>query len=69
MMHHLRLMDTAAALEEFLAELGEFKEKIGPLLFQLPPSLTFGVKMVESFLVALRERFAGSVVCEPGSPD
>jgi uncharacterized protein YecE (DUF72 family) len=67
--HRLRLVDTAAALEEFLVEVGGLKEKLGPLLFQLPPSLTFDAKTVESFLALLRERFAGSVVCEPRSSD
>jgi uncharacterized protein YecE (DUF72 family) len=39
--------------------------KLGPLLVQLPPSLAFRPEAAGQFFVGLRNRFAGSVVCEP----
>src|SRR5579872_996471 len=60
--HRLRLVDTAAPLERFLAEAAMLKEKLGPLLVQLPPSLPFDPRTAEAFFAGLRERFTGSVV-------
>jgi uncharacterized protein YecE (DUF72 family) len=39
--------------------------RLGPLLVQLPPSLALHRETAEEFLVMLRERHAGDVVCEP----
>jgi uncharacterized protein YecE (DUF72 family) len=61
--HEKRLKDADAPLDVFLGECGALGEKLGPLLVQLPPSLAFDPK--SRFFEALRERFAGAVVCEP----
>jgi uncharacterized protein YecE (DUF72 family) len=67
--HGLRLADAGAALDAFLAQVSGLGDKLGPLLFQLPPSLVFNAQLARWFFDALRARFAGSVVCEPRHPD
>jgi uncharacterized protein YecE (DUF72 family) len=66
--HHLKLVDTAAPLERFLAEVAGLGAKSGPLLVQLPPSLSFEAGLASAFFAMLRDRFDGSVVCEPRHP-
>lgn len=67
--HRLRLANAIGTLEGFLAQVVGLGNKLGPLLFQLPPSLGFDGEVVGSFLAVLRARFDGSVVCEPRHPD
>ncbi len=67
--HELRLMQTGAALDAFLAEVSGLTEKLGPLLFQLPPMLAFDLRMAQAFFTDLRARFQGTVVCEPRHKD
>jgi len=52
--HILRLRDTREAVANFFAS-GVFnlKEKLGPILWQLPPSLRFDAGLLESFLALL----------------
>ena len=66
--HERRLTDPAEPLGRFLAECGALGEALGPLLVQIPPSLAFDGRVAESFFAALRERFSGSIVCEPRHP-
>lgn len=63
--HTLRLECSEAALDEFLAEVSGLGAKVGPLLLQLPPSLELSLPTARTFFAQLRQRFAGSVVCEP----
>ena len=63
--HTNRLRDVAELLDSFLGEAAALEEKLGPLLVQLPPSLAYDRAAVDGFFSLLRERFAGSVVCEP----
>jgi uncharacterized protein YecE (DUF72 family) len=63
--HTRRLIDIAEPLGQFLTEIRELGEKLGPLLVQLPPSLRFDTEVANGFFAALRVRFAGGVVCEP----
>jgi uncharacterized protein YecE (DUF72 family) len=67
--HSLRLAGVDAALDAFLEQATGLGGKLGPLLFQLPPSLGFNRQSVGSFFAALRARFDGAVVCEPRHPD
>jgi uncharacterized protein YecE (DUF72 family) len=67
--HRFRLASADAALDAFLEQVAGLGDKLGPLLFQLPPSLHFDKERVGAFFAALRQRFAGSVVCEPRHPD
>lgn len=63
--HELRLRNCDQALDEFLGQCEGLTDRLGCLLVQLPPSLTFTPEVVEAFFVALRQRFAGAVVLEP----
>ncbi len=66
--HLRRMADAEEPLDRFLAECGALGAALGPLLIQLPPSLAFDGAVAASFFAALRERFAGEVVCEPRHP-
>lgn len=67
--HSLRLAHAEAALDAFLEQVTGLGRKLGPLLFQLPPSLAFDPQPVAAFLVALRRCFDGAVAWEPRHPD
>jgi uncharacterized protein YecE (DUF72 family) len=63
--HDQRLRAARAPLEDFLAAVAGLGSRLGPLVVQLPPSLTFEPRVVRTFFRLLRERHAGDVVCEP----
>ncbi|TKK26554.1 DUF72 domain-containing protein [Pseudomonas sp. CFBP13528] len=63
--HELRLQQCSTALDEFLAQCLQLDEKLGCLLVQLPPSLSYEPLVAGAFFDALRQRFAGAVVLEP----
>ena len=63
--HEGCLEDTGDALKRFLFEIGGLGEKLRCVLVQLPPSLAYDPRTVESFFTALRARYRGPVVCEP----
>jgi uncharacterized protein YecE (DUF72 family) len=63
--HLRRLAEVEEPLERFLAEAGALGEKLGPLLFQLPPSFAFDEQRVAAFLRRLRGRTNADVACEP----
>ena len=63
--HERRLVDAAMLLDPFLEQIGGLGDKIGPVLFQLPPSLAFNNDIAAAFFSAWRARFDGPTVCEP----
>ena len=63
--HERRLVDAAAPLDQFLAEVANLGGKLGPLLVQLPPSLAFDAEVAARFFGLLRDRHPGEVACEP----
>jgi uncharacterized protein YecE (DUF72 family) len=63
--HQQRLLDCAALLDTFLAQVACLGERLGCLLVQLPPSLAFDADTAAEFLRALRERHSGPVALEP----
>ena len=63
--HDARLADVEPALDRFLGEATGLGGKLGPLLFQLPPSFAFDVRKTRAFLKTLRARHGGAVVWEP----
>lgn len=63
--HEHRLKDVDEVLDDFLAEVTQLGDKLGPLLVQLPPSLPFSAEIAEGFFAALRNRFDGDVAVEP----
>ncbi len=63
--HERRLKETGDLLERFLSEVSGLGPKLGPLLVQLPPSLTFEAGRSDVFLRELRGQVTGRIACEP----
>ena len=63
--HDLKLQDARGPFITFLAQTDGLADKRGPLLLQLPPSLSFDGPVVTAFLDVVREVYDGPVVCEP----
>ena len=63
--HTCRLVDAAEPLECFLGEVEALGATLGPLLVQLPPSLSYNEAAAERFFSVFRERFEGQLACEP----
>src|SRR5688500_17054267 len=63
--HELKLQDTRDAFVTFLAETDGLAQKRGPLLVQLPPSLSCDLSVVTAFLDLVRAVYAGPMVFEP----
>ena len=66
--HTAKLRDPDALLDRFFDEAGGLGAKLAVLLLQLPPSFAFDADVVDAFLTNLRQRHAGTVVCEPRHP-
>ena len=66
--HTRKLTGTEPLLDQFLAEICNLGDRLGPLLIQLPPSLAFAEDVALGFFAALRARFDGDVACEPRHP-
>jgi len=66
--HGLRLQQAGDLLDSFLAEVAGLGDKLGCLLVQLPPSLSFEPAVATSFFADLRARLAVPVACEPRHP-
>jgi len=63
--HTARLERTEDLLVSFLGTASVLGEKLGCLLVQLPPSLSFDAVVVERFCKTLRGRTAVAIACEP----
>jgi len=64
--HAAKLADCDAQVTGFIDEVKQgLGDKLGPLLVQLPPSLTFDCGVAGEFFEAVRARWAGGLVCEP----
>lgn len=63
--HELRLRNVTDPLKQFLAEAGTLGERLGCILVQLPPSLEFEPRIIETFFKQLRELYDGRLACEP----
>ncbi|AKS09622.1 DUF72 domain-containing protein [Pseudomonas trivialis] len=63
--HELRLQRCETALDEFLEHCLQLREKLGCLLIQLAPSLSYEPAIASAFFTVLRQRFVGTVVLEP----
>jgi uncharacterized protein YecE (DUF72 family) len=63
--HEAKLRDTTHLLEAFFEQIKPMGEKTGPVLFQLPPSLSFEPAVAEDFFSSLRKLYRGEVVLEP----
>jgi uncharacterized protein YecE (DUF72 family) len=63
--HQLKLQAAREPLVAFLIQTDGLFQKRGPILIQLPPSLSFDPTVVTRFLDLLRTMYHGAVVCEP----
>ena len=66
--HQQRLVDCAAALDEFMAQVRPLADKLAVLLVQLPPKLELDVQVADEFFAALGDRTEAAVACEPRHP-
>jgi uncharacterized protein YecE (DUF72 family) len=66
--HEAGLACSPVQLKTFLAEVNTLANKLGPLLFQLPPKLAFNPAGAEAFLTILRDLHPGPTVFEPRHP-
>ncbi|GAC1434395.1 MAG: DUF72 domain-containing protein [Terriglobales bacterium] len=62
--HEAKLNCGPEVLSPFLEQIKFLHEKLGPVLFQLPPSLEFDRSRASRFLSLIRRSFAGDVVWE-----
>ncbi|HEU18716.1 MAG TPA: DUF72 domain-containing protein [Deltaproteobacteria bacterium] len=60
--HILRLNNPADALKRFFDGVGHLREKCGPILFQLPPSLSFDIRIADRFFQCVRNYACRSVL-------
>jgi uncharacterized protein YecE (DUF72 family) len=63
--HEVRLDCGPELLSPFLQQISFLRDKLGPVLIQLPPSLEFDRATAKRFLSLLRRNYAGDVVWEP----
>jgi len=61
----VKLPKAGPAVERFLAEIAGLGAKRGPILVQIPPSLSFDEEIAHRFFHELRDRYDGDVVFEP----
>jgi uncharacterized protein YecE (DUF72 family) len=66
--HEARLHCSPESMSAFLHQISLLREKLGPILFQLPPSLEFEQSTVEKFLSQLRQSYRTDIVWEPRHP-
>ena len=66
--HDLKLRRARQPLSQFLEESSGLGDKRGPLLVQLPPSLTFDPRVAGRFFDLFRSSYQGPAVCEPRHP-
>jgi uncharacterized protein YecE (DUF72 family) len=62
--HQCRLRDSHNHVDRFVAEIQGLREKLGPILVQLPPSLKYTSDIVFSFFAHLRQRVSTAIACE-----
>lgn len=63
--HEAKLNCSPEMLSTFLEQIKLLREKLGPVLVQLPPSLGFDYPSARSFLSLLRDYYSGNVAWEP----
>ncbi|MHC8345942.1 DUF72 domain-containing protein [Pseudomonas sp. RT6P73] len=63
--HETRLLDCTKLLDNFIEQCSHLGQKLGCLLIQIPPSLSFDVKTAETFFTTFRSHYRGFAVLEP----
>ncbi len=63
--HTAQLVNCGAVLQEFFEQMVGLGEKLGPVLFQLPPKLVYNEGIAREFFHTMRELYAGAAALEP----
>ena len=63
--HEAELRRIRPLLDQFLDQIAGLGDRLGPLVVQLPPSLSYNARVARTFFDLLRERHSGAIVCEP----
>ncbi|HMH15411.1 MAG TPA: DUF72 domain-containing protein [Edaphobacter sp.] len=63
--HEVKLDCSLEQLQNFLQEAKILGPKLGPILFQLPPSFSFDQSRAKIFFDMLRNQYSASIVLEP----
>ncbi|CAN5478949.1 DUF72 domain-containing protein [soil metagenome] len=66
--HFKKLVDAGDVLTRFVGEVSELGEKLGCLLLQMPPLLTFDWRVAEDFFRLAASATGAKLVCEPRHP-
>jgi uncharacterized protein YecE (DUF72 family) len=56
--HQMQLMSIEGAMEKFFAVFAEMKEKMGPVLIQLPPGLLYDEQRMRYFFELIKEEYS-----------
>jgi uncharacterized protein YecE (DUF72 family) len=67
--HERQLKDCGPLLDRFMSEIGGLGVKLGALLVQLPPKMSFEEKTAEAFFHELASRTEVPLALEPRHPD
>jgi len=65
--HERRLVDVSDVLDRFLSEVTSLGGKLGPLLIQLPPTLSFTSNVAEDFLQNYEVDSTANSLWSPGT--
>lgn len=68
MTHEAQLSCSPDLLRSFLADVAHLGNKLGPILFQLPPKAAFDPEVAERFFSLYRDLHQGPTVFEPRHP-
>jgi uncharacterized protein YecE (DUF72 family) len=63
--HEAKLACTPAQLQNFLTDANALGGKLGPILFQLPPSSVFNPTVARTFFTMLRDLYSRNAIIEP----
>jgi uncharacterized protein YecE (DUF72 family) len=63
--HDMRLQGAGNLLSQFAEEVTALGSRLGGVLVQLPPSLSFDARVAGTFFSMLRRRLPSAVACEP----
>lgn len=66
--HESELACSPEQLSNFLTQVEPLADKLGPILFQLPPASAFNPSVAEAFFTMLRKLHSGPAVFEPRHP-
>jgi uncharacterized protein YecE (DUF72 family) len=66
--HEAALACSSDQLKIFLAEVNTLANKLGAILFQLPPKFAFSFEIAEAFFLMLRDQYSGPTAFEPRHP-